>query len=313
MKMPTRFRRALESPGLTVIEAVGDALSTLVAVRAGCAAVCMDGRAVASNLFGKADAGLLSLAEMEFVVARTTDVSPVPVMVDAGSGYGNAANVAHAVQRLEAAGAAAIMIGDPVSAHRGTDGAEGGIVSIEEMVAKIRAALNARADPHLCVVARSIACGVEGIEAGIERANRYAAAGADVVLADGLSSLEMLARVGSEVSSPHRMTDLAAKDMPRLPLARLEALGFACALHGLAFVRAQALGTLQFFMDFRQRGNEADLDLLRRLEGSPFEDWYEFTGFDSLRALEERYLPAKEVAERYASNQPGYFVPKGGA
>lgn len=317
MQGTAQLRAALDAPGVTVIHAVADAFTALIAARAGHSAAVLDATAVSNNLLGRPDGGFLSLTEMEFVLSRASRIAPIPLIVDAGNGYGNAINTVHAMRTLERAGASGIIIADGVSASRGSDGRLPWVpvLSTEEMAGKIKAAVDTRKDPNLLVIATSQAAAAEGIDAVIERGNRYAQAGADGFFVDATDALgaEVLARVGREVAIAYRFAEAGEHVRAGSSLEALAALGFAGAWQGLTLVKAQAFAILHFLDDYRQRGNDADLALLKMLEGSPFEDWYQYTGFDEIRALEERYLPADEVSRRYGgAHSAQYYQPKQG-
>jgi methylisocitrate lyase len=187
------------------------------------------------------------------------------------------------------------------------------LVGAEEMIGKIRAAVDARTDSSFVVCARTDARGVYGPDEAVERVTAYAAAGADMTFVDGALSVDELRRFAREVDSPYKLANLggAAKHRttPRPRVAELREMGYDAVLFPLSPIRAAAKGVWDYLVDLRSRDSDADLDFIAGLAGYPFEDWYAYTGYGNVRKLEDEYLPAEEVKERYAAAQAGYYVP----
>src|SRR5262245_43739996 len=156
-----------------------DALSARLVEQAGFDAVYMGGFATTASLLGRPDIGLLGMSEMIDNARRIVETVDLPVIADADTGYGNPINVIRTVREYERAGVAAIHLEDQVSPKRCGHMAGKSVVPVEDMLAKLRAAVAARTDPDFVLIARTDALAIEGVDAAIERARRYADVGAD--------------------------------------------------------------------------------------------------------------------------------------
>lgn len=308
------LRQALEGSPIALAPAAFNAQTAALIAKAGFPITVMGGSTVSNTLLGLPDAGFLTLTDMEYMVAKATAVCPIPMLVDIDNGYGNAINVRHTIRTLEHAGASGVLLEDQASPKRSGHIAGRAVIAQEEMVGKVRAAADARESADFLIIARTDARSVEGLESAIERSSRYVEAGADGYFADGLLSVEEMERVAREVRASFRFINIGGsakkRTTPKLPLDQLEAMGYDCALFGLQLVRASTLAMLRFLETLRTQGIEADLQLLRDLEGTPIEEWYEFTGFNEIREQEAQYLPEADVIARYERSQPGYYEPQ---
>jgi len=196
-----RLRAVLAGPMCASPATVFDALSARVAQRVGYEIGILSGSVSAATLLGAPDVGLQTLTEFADQVRRVTRASDLSIITDADNGYGNALNVIRAVQELEHAGVAALMIEDSVSPARfGAAAME--LVAPEEMIGKLRAALGAREDPSLMIIARTAALKAEDAERGAARAQAYAATGVDAVYVTGLQTLEDFDRIRDGLKLP---------------------------------------------------------------------------------------------------------------
>jgi 2-methylisocitrate lyase-like PEP mutase family enzyme len=286
MDKGSKLREALEGPDITIVALVQDALTARLAEAAGVAAVVLASSSVSSALLGMPDAGLVTLSEMEFVLARAADACEIPILVDGEAGFGNAINAGHAVRVLERAGAAGILLEDQDNPPRVTGGT---CISSDEMVGKVEIAVNVRANDSFVVIARSDAREREGIDAVIERGQRYVAAGADGFFAYGqLSELEMR-RVVEEV--PARFHICIQRGARRQDL---QAMGFDGVMPPSVALRAGAFETFQRYRELSQ-GPEATPQLGEVRLPSP-ELWSTLTRTAWVHDLEQRYLPPDVLA-----------------
>jgi 2-methylisocitrate lyase-like PEP mutase family enzyme len=255
------FRHMLESKIIQVMAGSFNASSARVLHEAGITCSLLGGSGVSNTFLGLPDSEFLSLTQLASVCNHITSAVPMPILVDADTGYGNAINLAHAVHLFEKAGAAGIMFEDQVAPKRSGHIAGKRVVSIEEMVGKVKSAVAARSNPDLVLVARCDARAVEGPDGAIARANAYAAAGADATMVDGAVSLEELARFGSEIKSRYRIVNLGGsakvRTTPKPPIAELQAMGYNVAMYALQSARASALGMLRYVdkMNSEQAGS----------------------------------------------------------
>lgn len=298
-----RALRAMFASG-TLVTAPGawNALAARLIEDAGFPAVYMTGSGVATSLLGKPDVGLLTMNEMVMMARHIAEAVEVSVISDADTGYGNAINVIRTVREFEAAGVAAIHMEDQVNPKRcgHIQGKE--LISCEEMEGKLRAAVEARTDPDFILIARTDARGPAGLDAAIERANRYREAGADMVFPDALLSEDEFAAFARAVPGPKMMNMggyAAKRTTPKMPLDFLTEIGFNLAIFPLAMLRAGALAEADFLAGLRARGTEFEREHLESLKGHPMENWYEFTGISAIRELEERYLSGDRMEGKY--------------
>jgi 2-methylisocitrate lyase-like PEP mutase family enzyme len=195
--------RSLLQSGFVLAPGIYDALSGLIATQAGAEAVYLSGASIAYTRFGCSDIGLVSVSEVHDTLAAITDRIDTPVIVDADTGFGNALNVQRTVRGFERAGAAAIQLEDQSFPKRcgHLDGKT--LVSSQEMVGKIKAALDARQNDDTLIIARTDARAVEGLDAALDRAEMYKDAGADILFIEAPQSLEemqiLTARFASQI------------------------------------------------------------------------------------------------------------------
>jgi len=259
MSLRERLRRKpiLLAPG------VYDALGALIADQAGFEALYLSGAGIAYTRLGRPDIGLATASEVENALANIRERIALPIMVDADTGYGNALNVARTVRMLERAGGEnlAIQLEDQVTPKRcgHLDGKS--VVSSGEMVGKIRAALDARQNAGTLIVARTDAVAVEGLDAALERAERYLEAGADVLFVEALRSAEemkaALARFAGRAPLLANMVE--GGKTPLLSAAELEALGYAIVIFPGGLARALGYAAREYFATLKRDGTTAAL------------------------------------------------------
>jgi methylisocitrate lyase len=191
--------------------------------------------------------GFITLTEMADAVRRMASRVSIPVVADGDTGHGDLHNVARTVREFERAGAAGILLEDQVTPKRCGHFEGKALIPSPEMVLKLRAALDARADGDFVLIARTDACAVEGIDAAIERACRYAEAGADVCFVEAPESSEDLARIPREVPRPMLANMLTGGVTPILPVQELGRLGYkivVCPIESLLVAGAAIRGLI---------------------------------------------------------------------
>jgi 2-methylisocitrate lyase-like PEP mutase family enzyme len=225
--MSERFRDLLAAPGGIELPGCYDTLSAMILERAGFKAVFMSGYGVASSLLGCPDIGLTTLVETALVTKNVSSAIFVPLVVDADNGYGNENSVSRTVSELEHAGAAAMILEDQVFPKRCGHAAGKQVVPLDQYMRKLDAALKARQTP-MSVIARTDAA---SLDEGITRAAHFHRAGADVLLIDGLPSIEALERVGAEVPGHKVINLIHGGKTPLLRSDELHRLGFKIVLY----------------------------------------------------------------------------------
>ncbi len=272
------LRQRLARKPILLAPGVFDALSALLAEQAGFEAVYLSGASVAYTRLGRPDIGLVTASEVEATVANIRERIDLPVIVDADTGFGNALNVQRTVRMLERAGAAAIQLEDQSLPKRcgHLDGKT--LVSADEMVGKIKAALDARQSAATLIVARTDAVAVEGLDAALARAERYAAAGADVLFVEALRSAEQMRAAVTKFAgrAPLLANMVEGGKTPILSAPELEAIGYSIAIFPGGLARALAFAAQEYFATLKRdgttaafRGRMLDFDGLNAVLGTP--------------------------------------------
>ena len=227
MKRTTRFRLLIEAPEIVVLPGAHDALTLRLAEQAGFQAVTCGGYSATASLLGAPDVQQLTMTEMAEMYARLCDATELPLFADGDTGYGNTTNVARTVRAYERAGVAGLFIEDQESPKRCGHMEGKRVIPAGDMVAKLKAALDARIDADLIICARTDARAVHGLDDAIERCQLYREAGADLLFVDAPISVEELRRVCSEIDGPCFANLVEGGKTPILSARQLEAMGFA--------------------------------------------------------------------------------------
>jgi 2-methylisocitrate lyase-like PEP mutase family enzyme len=225
MRASTRLRELLRAGDVVVAPGVWDGLSARLVARAGFPAAYATGGGIARSM-GYPDLGLLSLSEIASRLANIVEHAGVPVIADADTGYGNALNAQRAVREFERAGAAALHLEDQTFPKRCGHYDDKSVVPAVEMAQKLRAARDAMTDSDIVLIARTDALAVEGLDAAVERAHAYAAAGADVIFIEAPVSMEQIEAIARRVSQPKLINMFQGGKTPLVPVARLKDLGY---------------------------------------------------------------------------------------
>ncbi|EKT64773.1 methylisocitrate lyase [Providencia burhodogranariea] len=251
------FRDALSRE--TPLQLVGtiNANHALLAQRAGYKAIYLSGGGVAAGSLGLPDLGISTLEDVLIDVRRITDVCDLPLMVDADIGFGPSAfNVARTVKSIYKAGAAGLHLEDQVGAKRCGHRPNKEIVSTQEMVDRIKAAVDARPDDSFVIMARTDALAVEGLDAALERAHAYIEAGADMLFPEAITELDMYQRFVSNTKVPVLANLTEFGQTPLFTLDELRSVGIAIALYPLSAFRAMNKAAEQVYTTLRQQGTQ---------------------------------------------------------
>ncbi|POT58496.1 methylisocitrate lyase [Citrobacter amalonaticus] len=251
------FRAALTKENPLQIVGTINANHALLAQRAGYQAIYLSGGGVAAGSLGLPDLGISTLDDVLIDIRRITDVCPLPLLVDADIGFGSSAfNVARTVKSMIKAGAAALHIEDQIGAKRCGHRPNKAIVSKEEMVDRIRAAVDARTDPDFVIMARTDALAVEGLEAAIDRARAYVEAGADMLFPEAITELAMYRQFADAVQVPilANITEFGAT--PLFTTDELRSANVAMALYPLSAFRAMNRAAEKVYNVLRQEGTQ---------------------------------------------------------
>ena len=254
------LRSLLDGPDATIVVGAANALSARLVERAGFACCFVTGAGVANAQFGLPDIGLVSMTELVEEAARICDAVDIPVIVDADTGFGGPLSVMRTVHLLEKAGAAAVQIEDQAMPKRCGHFAGQRLVEPGEMLARIDAALSARADPDLVLIARTDARSVLGFEEAIDRARHYAEAGADVIFLEAPRTVEELRRIPAELAGTAVLLNVVeGGKTPQLPLEELRDMGYRLILHANLLLRVMLKAGEDALAHLYEHGDSTDL------------------------------------------------------
>ena len=247
-----------ESP-LQIIGAI-NANHALLAQRAGFQAIYLSGGGVSAGSLGLPDLGITNLEDVLTDARRITDICPLPLLVDVDTGFGASAfNIARTVRSMEKAGVAAIHIEDQVGAKRCGHRPNKEIVSAQEMVDRIKAAVDARIDPHFNIMARIDALAVEGFNSALDRAMLCVEAGADMLFPEAITELDQFKKFVDSTKVPVLANITEFGNTPLFTLEELRSVGVSIALYPLSVFRAINHTAEIVYQSIRKNGTQKDL------------------------------------------------------
>jgi methylisocitrate lyase len=254
-----RLRNAVDSERPLQLVGVVNAYAALLAETSGFQALYLSGAGVANASFGMPDLGITSRDDVCEDVRRITAATPLPLLVDADTGWGDAFNIARTTRDLTRAGAAGMHLEDQLAAKRCGHRPGKQLVSTAEMVDRIKAAVDARPDPQFVVMARTDAHAVEGQQAALERAAAYLAAGADMIFAEALTSLTEYREFTAALSAPVLANLTEFGKTPLFTRDEMRTCGVRLLLYPLSAFRAAARAMLEVYGAIRRDGTQAAL------------------------------------------------------
>jgi len=267
------------SEGFILAPGIYDALTGLIAAKAGAEAIYLSGASIAYTRFGRSDIGLVSVSEVHDTLAAITDRIDIPVIVDADTGFGNALNVQRTVRQFERVGASAIQLEDQSFPKRCGHLAGKTLVSKNEMVGKIKASLDARKNENTVIIARTDARAVEGLDAAFDRAAAYRDAGADILFIEAPQSLEEMKNItatfGNELPLLANMVE--GGKTPIASATELEDIGYHLAIFPGGAVRAIAHHLSAYYSGLLRDGNNKKFS----------EKMYDFDGLNEVIGTKE--------------------------
>jgi 2-methylisocitrate lyase-like PEP mutase family enzyme len=254
------FQKLLQEPGSFILPGAYDAMSAKLIEEIGFKAIYATGAGISNAQLGWADVGLTSLKEVVDIVARMADVTNVPIVVDGDTGFGNAINVIRTVREFERAGVAAIQMEDQVSPKKCGHFNGKDVISKEEMVGKIKAALDARKDENLAIMARTDAIAVNGVEDAIDRAFAYYEAGADIIFVEAPNTIEELRKITSSLKGIPQVINLVeGGKTPLISLKEAEEIGFKIMLCANTALRSAIKGITESLRILKEEGSQENL------------------------------------------------------
>ena len=280
-----RLRALAEARRGVIVPGAFNALSARVVADAGFEAVYVTGAGVTNMWFGMPDQGFMGLHEIAEHTARIRDAVSVPLIVDADTGFGNALNVRHTVRVLERAGADCIQLEDQVAPKRCGHFSGKEVISTEEAVSKIKSAVDARHDPDFLVLARTDACATQGFEAAIERAQKFAEAGADILFVEAVTTAEEIRALPQRLQKPQLMNMVIGGKTPIFGAEELGQLGYGVVLYANAALQGAVAGMQKALTTLRDSRRLAEDPALV----APFAERQRLVGKPEWDALEKRY------------------------
>jgi 2-methylisocitrate lyase-like PEP mutase family enzyme len=279
------LRTRLARKPIVVAPGVYDALTAHLAERAGFSTLYVSGAAIAYTRLGRPDIGLVAMSEVADTISMISDRVRADLVVDADTGYGNALNVGRTIRLFERAGARAIQLEDQAFPKRCGHLDDKSLIPPEEMVGKIKAALDARRSRETLVIARTDAVAVEGFDRAVARAVSYRDAGADILFIEAPKTRAELQRIPPAVGNVPLMANMVeGGKTPPLNAAELEAIGFSLVIFPGAIVRVLARAADEFYATLAAKGTSES-----------FQDrMYDFTAFNNVIGTPEMIALGKQ-------------------
>ena len=272
------LKQRLAAPGITIAPGVYDALTGLLVQQAGFPAAYLSGASIAYTRLGRSDIGLLGLDDVAQVTSCIRERVELPLIVDADTGFGNALNVMRSVRQLERAGASAIQLEDQTSPKRCGHLQGKSVIATREMVGKLRAAVDARRDDDTLIIARTDAVAVEGFDAALERAARYAEAGADLLFVEAVRSRDQMQQLNQVLGAlcPLMANMVEGGMTPVTSAQELAEIGYRLVIFPGGTVRALTHALQGYLASLHTHGSTGpwrdrmlDFDALNAVIGTP--------------------------------------------
>lgn len=283
--MRKKLKALIERREAMIVPGASNALFAKVVEDVGFEAVYVTGAGIANMHLGVPDIGLVSVTELAEITSAISDAVSLPIIVDADTGFGNPVNVIRTVKLLERAGASAIQLEDQVFPKKCGHFAGKDVIPLNEMLEKIKAAVDTRTDSSLLIIARTDARAVEGFEAAIERAQAFVEAGADMTFVEAPTEEKELRRIPRDISVPQVANIVYGGLTPELPQALLKDMGFSVVLYANAALQAALRASYEVMTALKTDGSLRNVG--ERL--ASFEERQRAVDKPIFDRLEERY------------------------
>lgn len=286
MKKTTLLRKLLARKELLVAPGAYDMLCAKIIEKAGFEAVYMTGYGQSASVLGQPDVGFLTMTEMARRAADMAEAVNVPVLADADTGYGNPANVMRTVREYEKAGVCAIQLEDQVFPKKCGHMLGRKVIPMEDMVQKIKAAVDTRRDQDFVIIARTDARTNHGLEAALERGQAYKEAGADLLFIESPESVEEMVRINKAFPDTFTLANMLEGGRSPMPTVKeMEEMGFSIAIYCTGPVYAAAKAVRDYMTVLKREGTTKSIwkDLIT------FEEFNAFIGLSEYRKFEEKY------------------------
>ena len=287
LRKSTRFKQLLNSPEILVMPGVHDALSARLAEQAGFSALTMGGYGVAASVLGQPDVGYLTMTEMIYTLKRICDVTTLPLLADADTGYGNAANVFRVVKEYEDAGAAALFLEDQEWPKRCGHMEGKRVIGMNEHVMKIKAAVAARRDPDFVIMARTDARSVHGLDEAIRRGKAYAAAGAELIFVEAPQSIDELVEIRKQIDGPLLANMVESGKTPMMSADELQEIGYNAVVFPVSSVYTVAAALRDLWLELKKNGSTKEHMATGKMIS--FSEFNQVIGLTAYKEIERNY------------------------
>ena len=274
-----RFRAAVQDEKPLQVPGVINAFAARLAVRSGFRALYVSGGGVAAGSLGVPDLGISTMDDVLIDARRITDVTDLPVLVDIDTGWGSAFSIGRTIRSMIKAGVAAVHMEDQVQAKRCGHRPGKAIVSRDEMVDRVKAAVDARTDPDFVIMARTDALAVEGLQAAIDRACACVEAGADMIFPEAITELSMYKEFASAVHVPVLANITEFGSTPLFTVEELRNAGVSIVLYPLSAFRAMSRAALAVYDAIRRDGSQKNVVSLMQTREELY-DYLEYHAFE---------------------------------
>lgn len=287
MKKTSLLKQYILSEDILVMPGAHDALCARIIEQVGHNALTMGGYSATASLLGQPDVSLLTLNELTDCYRRVADTVSIPLFVDGDTGFGGVLNVRRTVKEFEKAGTAGMFIEDQVFPKRCGHMNDKQVIPTKEMVAKVKAAVDARTDNDFVIMARTDALAVNGLEDAIERGNLYRQAGADLIFVEAPTSVDQMRAITSQIEAPTLANNIEGGRTPVLNARELQKIGYSAVVFPVAatYVVAEAIRNLMVEIK-----NTDTTDGFRE-HMVDFNQFNDLVGLEDLRILEKGFYP----------------------
>lgn len=290
MRKTTQLREMLKGPGLRIMPCCFDCLSAKLIEKAGYEVLGITGAGICASLLGVPDVGLITMTEVLQQTKNIVKATHLPIISDCDNGYGGPINVMRAVREFEEAGVAGLWIEDQDIPKRCGHFEGKKLISRHDMMKKIEAALEARTDPDLIIMARTDARAVYGLEEAISRARDYVKAGADMIFLEAPESLEEMKQIASSIPAPQLINLVEGGKTPLVSAQELEDMGYKIASFSGSMQKISLKAMEKFIAAFRQTGDiRLYLDDMASLE-----ERSRLLGLNEFYELEKKFLKLED-------------------
>ncbi|MEQ1516602.1 MAG: isocitrate lyase/PEP mutase family protein [Usitatibacteraceae bacterium] len=279
------LKSRLQQSGLIVAPGVYDMVSLRLADSFGFEALYMTGFGAVASATGLPDAGLATYSDMVGRVAAMAGMAKTPLIADGDPGYGGLLNMRHTIRGYEAAGAAAIQLEDQEFPKKCGHTPGRRVIPMEDMVKKIRVAVDSRSSPDFLIIARTDARTSLGLDEALRRAEAYAKAGADILFVESPESFDEMQRICASFDAPLLANMVEGGRTPLLTKSELESLGYKLAIYPVTALLGALHAMTNVYGALKQKGSSAEM----KVPVAPFEDLTKLMGFEDVWEFEKRY------------------------